>query len=111
MVGKKTFAVATKTDSRAVAKTTQLTVDYDGCPESTMAGLATQQLVVRLQSAWRKNGIPSTLTVAMKEYAPGTKHSGITAEQAVEVAFETAKNDPKAREELIRRLQALGMQK
>lgn len=109
MLGKKTFAVATKTDARAVAKTTQLTVDYANCPEQIMAGLATQQLVVRLQSAWRKNGIPAALTVAMKDYAPGTKHSGITAEQAEGIMLSEAQNDPAKRAALIAKLQALGM--
>src|SRR5258708_2010462 len=108
LTGKSTFKVSTKQDSDSDAKETSLTVVYDGCPESVAQALATQALIVKLQGGFRKNGIPATLTVNMKDYAPGTRHAtSMSPEQARQIALDTAKVDKAARAALIAELQAM----
>jgi ketopantoate hydroxymethyltransferase len=105
--GKSTYKVSTKQDKDADEKDTALTIVFDGCPESTVRALATQALIVKLQGGWRKNGIPSTLEVAMKDYAPGTRHSGLTPEQAKATVIAEAQADKAKRAALIAQLQAM----
>ena len=105
--GKSTFTIETKQDKSAPAKKTVLTVVYDGCPESTAKALATQQLVVRLQSGWRTKGVPERIEVKMADYAPGMRHAGMTTEQAEVTLLEEAKKDPAKRAALLAKLRAL----
>lgn len=50
--------VSTKADKASAAVTTQLVINWEGMTESEVRELAQQALIVKLQSGWRKNGIP-----------------------------------------------------
>ena len=108
LTGKSTFKVSTRVDNDSDAKSTDITIVYDGCPEQVAMALATQALIVKLQGGWRKSGIPSTVQVHMKDYAPGTRHSAsMTPEQARVIALEEAKGDAVKRKALIAKLLAM----
>lgn len=104
--GRTTFKVSTKPDKDSDEKETVITVVYDGCPESTVRALATQALIVKAQGGWRKHGIPETCEVHMKDYAPGTRHAGMSPEQARAVLLAEAQADKSKRAALIAELQA-----
>lgn len=102
--GTRQFKVSTRQDQDSDAKETLLSVNMDGCSEDIAVGLACQHLVVRLQGSWRNRGIPSTATVNMKDYTPGSRNGGgMTVEQAIE---QVAQN-PVERAKLIAQLQAM----
>ena len=64
-----TFSVSTKTDEDSAAKTTSLTLVFDDA--AVERSLARQQAVVKLQSAWRKKGIPPKTTVKLSDLRVG----------------------------------------
>ena len=100
--------VSTKVDKDSDAKDTALTIDFEGCPASTIRALAVQALIVKLQGGWRKGVIPSKVAVNMKDYAPGTRHAAsMTPEQARQIALDEAKGDKVKRAALIAELQAM----
>lgn len=51
--------VKTKPDARAEAITTNLTIDWDGMTTEDLIALAQQALIVKIQSSWRANSIPT----------------------------------------------------
>ena len=104
--GKNTFSVETRQNAKAQPKVTQVTVIWDGAPEATAIALAERQLVVNLQSGFRKNGIPATHTVEMKNYATGSR-VGMTAEQMKSVVLDEAMKDPAKRAALLKQLQEM----
>lgn len=65
--------VSTKADARAEATTTNLTIDWEGMSPEDVRALAQQALVVKLQSGWRKNGIPDAVTVKAVEHKVGAR--------------------------------------
>ena len=101
--------VATKQDKDSDAKETILTIDFEGCPSSTIRALAVQALIVKLQGAWRKGSIPGKVAVNMKDYAPGTRHAAasMTPEQALATVKAEALGDKAKRAALIAELQAM----
>ena len=54
-----TTEVSTKPNKDAEAITTNLSIDWDGMEVNDIRELAQQALVVKLQSAWRKSGVPA----------------------------------------------------
>jgi len=68
------FTVSTKKDKGAAAINTAVTINWDGATEDTIKGLAVQALIVKVQGAWRKHGIPAQATINVKDYAPGMRH-------------------------------------
>jgi hypothetical protein len=60
--------VSTKADARAEAQVTKLTIDWDGITPEEIRAMAEQALVVKLQGNWRKNGIPSEITIKAADY-------------------------------------------
>ncbi len=56
---KTTQEVATKAKAGEQAVTTNLTIDWTGMTQDDLQALAQQALIVKLQSSWRKNGIPA----------------------------------------------------
>lgn len=93
--------VSTKKDENAVAVKTNITIVYDD-PAAERA-LATQALIVKVQGGWRKNGTPANATIKLSEYAPGTRHAGVT--DPVELAKSMT---PAERTVLIEKLRAMG---
>ncbi len=65
--------VSTKAAAAAEAITTELTLDWTGVTEEDLRALAQQALIVKLQSGWRKNGIPSETTVKVADHRPGVR--------------------------------------
>jgi hypothetical protein len=55
---KTTTEVQTKPAAGEQAVITNLTINWDGMTEEDTRALAQQALIVKLQSGWRKNGIP-----------------------------------------------------
>lgn len=105
--GRTTFKVSTKPDADGDAKETVLTIIYDGCSEGIMRALATQALIVKAQGGWRKHGIPDSAEVHMKDFAPGTRHAGMTPDQAKQVVLAEAAADKDKRAKMIADLQAM----
>jgi hypothetical protein len=53
-----TTTVDTKPTKDAEAVTTELSINWEGMTSEDVQALAQQALIVKLQSGWRKNGIP-----------------------------------------------------
>lgn len=66
--------VDTRASKDADSIKTNLTIDWDGMTEEDLRALAQQQLIVKLQGAWRKNGIPEgDHTVKASDYKVGVR--------------------------------------
>lgn len=66
--------VATRANKEAAEVVTNLTVNWDGMTEDDVRALAQQALIVKLQSSWRKSGIPEgDHTVAAVEHKVGSR--------------------------------------
>jgi hypothetical protein len=76
---------------------TALTIDWTGMTEAGYQSFAAGALTIKLQSGWRKNGVPAALEVKAVEHLPGTRAKAPTLEQLVE----SAKSDPALREKLL----------
>jgi hypothetical protein len=71
---KAALEITTKANKDSAAITTNLTIDWEGMTEGDLKELAQQALVVKLQSAWRKNGIPEgDLTVKAVDHKVGVR--------------------------------------
>lgn len=51
--------VDTRPSAGAESVKTNLTIDWDGMSDADLKALAQQALIVKLQTSWRKNGIPA----------------------------------------------------
>ena len=51
--------LATRAEAGAEAIKTNLTINWEGMETADLIALAQQALIVKLQSSWRKNGIPA----------------------------------------------------
>ena len=65
--------VSTKPDARGEAVETDLTLNWEGMTPEDVRALAEQALVVKLQGKWRKDGIPSAITVNVVEHKVGVR--------------------------------------
>jgi hypothetical protein len=65
--------VSTRKDKNSDEVKTNLTLNWDGVTEDDLRALAQQALIVKLQGGWRKNGIPSEVTVKVIEHKVGTR--------------------------------------
>lgn len=71
---KTTAEVATRPAAGADAITTNLSINWEGMSEDDTRALAQQALIVKLQAAWRKDGIPAgDHEVNAIDYRPGTR--------------------------------------
>ena len=89
--------VTTRSEAGAEGTKTNLTINWDGMSQDDLIALAQIQLVVKLQAAWRKDGIPAgDLSVNAVDYkvgvrAPRTKQTleqmlaSLSAEQRAEL--------------------------
>lgn len=68
-----TREVSTKSDARAEAVTTKLTLNWEGMAPEEIRALAEQALVVKLQGKWRKDGIPAEAEVKVVEHKVGVR--------------------------------------
>lgn len=71
--GTATATIATKVNKDAEPVNTVLTFNWDGMSEDDLKALAQQALIVKLQSGYRKNGIPETATINVAEHKVGTR--------------------------------------
>ena len=66
--------VDTRPSKDADSIKTNLTIDWADMTEDDLRALAQQQLIVKLQGAWRKNGIPAgDHTVKAADYKVGVR--------------------------------------
>lgn len=66
--------VETKLNKDSEAVVTDLTIDWSGMTEEDTRALAQQALIVKLQSGWRKNGIPNgDFTVKAADHKVGAR--------------------------------------
>lgn len=73
-MNKTTTELATRAEAGAEAIKTNLTIDWEGMEREDLIALAQQALIVKLQSSWRKNGIPAgDHDVKAVEYKVGSR--------------------------------------
>lgn len=66
--------VDTRPQAGAESVKTTLTIDWTECTEDDLRAMAQQALIVKLQGAWRKNGIPNgEHTVKAADYKVGVR--------------------------------------
>lgn len=65
--------VKTKPDARSEAVTTSVTINWGEMEREDLIALAQQTLIIKLQSGWRKNGIPTEIRVEAHEYKVGAR--------------------------------------
>lgn len=86
VTGATNVEVDTKESKDSASIATQLTIKWDGMTVEDVKALAQQALIVKLQGAWRKNGIPEgEHVVNAADYKVGTraKREPMTAEAAL----------------------------
>ena len=99
-----TTEITTRPEAGAEGIVTNLTIDWDGMTEEDTRALAQQALVVKLQSAWRKNGIPAgDHTVKAVDHKVGARapRTKLTPEQLVKAL------SPEEQANLLAKLQAM----
>jgi len=102
---KSTHEVSTKVDKDTDAKTTVLTVNWPDGQNPTVQSMAAGWLIVKLQTGWRKNGIPAKLEVDALEHAPGSR---TMAKPTVEgLAAKANVMSKEEREKLVKQLQLM----
>lgn len=67
------LTVKTKPDARAEAVETAVTIDWSKMEREDLIALAQQTLVIKLQGGWRKNGIPTELSVDAADHKVGVR--------------------------------------
>lgn len=65
--------VDTRAAAGAEAITTALTINWEGMSIEDTRALAQQALIVKLQGGWRKNGIPTEVTVNAADHKVGVR--------------------------------------
>ncbi len=71
-----TTTVETRPSAGAEAIETTLTIDWEDMSPDDIRALAQQALIVKLQGAWRKNGIPAgEHTVKAADYKVGVRQA------------------------------------
>lgn len=99
-----THEVDTKKDKNAENVRTNLTLDWEGMTEDDVRALAAQALIVKLQSGWRKNGIPNgDATVKAVEHKVGVR----APRKPVDVKNLIASADEATRAELLEYIRSL----
>lgn len=66
-------SVSTKASKDAEEITTNLTIDWTDMSLEDTRALARQAMIVKLQSAWRRNGIPETFEAKAVDYKVGAR--------------------------------------
>lgn len=69
-------SVSTKATKDGEAVKTALIINWEGCTVEEIQAMAQQALVVKLQSGWRKNGIPEAVTVKAADHKVGQRTPG-----------------------------------
>ena len=87
--------VDTRPAAGAEAVTTNLTIDWDGMTEEDTRALAQQALIVKLQSGWRKNGIPPEITVKAADHKVGVRGPRTKADLMTQVKSLSAEDKAK----------------
>lgn len=99
--------VTTRESESSPAVQTTLTVDWTDCTDDMLKRIAHGAIVIRVQSKWRKNGIPESATVRAVDYVPGTRHAPapatVTVDKLVSMSAGLSAID---REALLARLEA-----
>lgn len=99
-------SVSTKADENSEAVVTQVTFDWSGVTTEEVQQLAEQALTVKVQSSWRRNGIPTgDVTVKVAEHKPGTRNVSAKDPMAAVSAL-LPKLTPEQRDEVKKRLAA-----
>ena len=101
--------ITTKADARSEKVVTNLTIDWTGMSADDVQALAQQALVVKLQSAWRANGIPAgEHTVKASDHKIGVRapRKPVDVKKALETYIADQINSGKSREAVIRELMA-----
>ena len=102
---KSTYEVSTRTDKDADEKLTVLTVNWPDGQNPEVIAMAAGWLKVKLQTSWRKNGVPAKLEVNALDYAPGSR---VAAKPTVDgLAARAEAMTPAERAELIKKLTGL----
>lgn len=74
--------VATRMDKESKKVTTHVTFNWSDVSPDEIRAMAEQALTVKLQSTWRRNGIPTgDVTIMVREHKPGTRN--VTAKDPV----------------------------
>lgn len=61
--------VMTRPSAGAAERSTNLTLDWADASDELIRTLASQSLIIKLQGAWRKKGIPTTATFRVADAA------------------------------------------
>lgn len=95
--------VETRENKDSAPVKTNLTLNWDGMTEEDLRTLAQQALIVKLQGSWRKNGIPTEITVNVVEHKVGTR----AARGPVNISAAVEKMDANERAALLEKLQKM----
>ena len=102
------FKFHTRVKEGAPQHETVMTVDCTGMTQELWEAFAFGALVVKIQQPMRKKGvIPATLSIVMKDHAPGVRQSAAppTKEEAKEIwKAEYAKASPEERTAMLKEL-------
>ena len=95
--------IETKPSKDGQAILTNLTIDWDGMTEDDTRALAQQALIVKLQSGWRKNGIPEgDFTVKAADHKVGMR----APKKPTDLLSMVASLSPEEKAALLAKLQA-----
>lgn len=95
--------IETKANKDANPVETNLTIDWEGMEVEDIRALAQQALVVKVQSGWRKNGIPAgDHSIKATDFKVGVR----APKQAKDIAAMIASLSPEQKAELMAKLAA-----
>lgn len=93
---------STKADAKAEAIKTNVILNWEDCSPEEIRALAQQALIVKLQGGWRRNGIPTEVTVNVKDHKAGAR----APKAAPDILALIQKMSPEDRAKAIAALQA-----
>jgi hypothetical protein len=92
-------SVSTKATKDGESIRTSLVINWEGCTVEEIQAMAQQALIVKLQSGWRKNGIPESVTVKAADHKVGQRAP------AKSILEKVATLTPEQKAELLKMLQ------
>ena len=84
------YTISTAMGKGQVSKNTKLTIDWAGISEDQLKQIATSQIIIKVQSGFRKNGIPETFVISALSCVPGVRAAKVPDRQlSIEELFAT----------------------
>ena len=89
-----TYTISTSKTKDSPAQQTKITVDWTGATEDMLQQIALSQIIIKVQSNFRRNGIPAEFTIHAVDCVPGNRIAKV--EKTIEQLWAEMSNEQRA---------------